>query len=529
MIVIRRSFARACYALALLAVLVTSMGIAVAQDKWVITPGRGGADSAKGMVQIQTLLNENADRKSETTQNAADIDALEGRMGTAEGNISTLQGTVSSQGAAINNNSAAISNNANRIGTLESGLAEVETHAKAPMPGTCHDQNAKLRWNTATSAWECLPEGDPTVQPFAKTNLPTCSASQLLRSNGSGFQCVNAGESYVITESDPKVGAVTSNQFCRGTGSQVTCDQAPPITAETDPQVGGVTNNRLCRGTGTQVNCDLNETTYVARTGDSMSGNLSVPVPVASNHAATKSYVDAVVSAAGGGGGGSSPFCYYTSQWSSCGTGWTQMPGTFFSSNNPHNICCLGGTPATNDALPVGYVVLTGTTYNGNLGGLAGADTKCLAELQNMPWNGKADATERGLLNSNNVKAYICDSSECRKFKAFTRYYASRAQTLSGAPDFSETGPTEAEVLPKIVGSSFYIAGQNIGQNQYYWSGGGIGHSANQRCMNWTSNENQNYNEHVRGIVGNTSNNSTRYSHEANCISEQKLVCIVNT
>ena len=216
-----------------------------AQNKFFGTTTRG-VEGGKGNAQIKMLMDENALRRNETTQNAGDIDGLETRMGTAEGAITTLEGTVSGH-------TSTLSDHATRIGTLETATADVEDHAKATMPGMCHETNAKLRWNTTTSVWECLLEGDPTVQPFAKTGLPTCTASQLLRSNGSGFTCVNAGSNYVITESDPKVGATTSDQWCRGTGSQVTCDQAAPTG--NDARIGTLTNGKWCTSNGSTINC----------------------------------------------------------------------------------------------------------------------------------------------------------------------------------------------------------------------------------------------------------------------------------
>lgn len=253
----------------LIAALVFTSGpqvISHAQNKFFATTNRG-VEGGKGNAQIKMLMDENVARQSETTQNAADISALDGRVGVAEGSISALQSTQSTQDGQI-------SDNTSRLDTVETEAATVQPHAKAAMPGTCHDQNAKLRWNTTTSAWECVAEGDPTVQAFAKTVLPTCTGSQLLRSNGSGFACVNAGSDYVISESDPQVGAVTAGKICRGTGSLVECDQ------------------------------DLTSGDFVQKSGDSMSGPLSAPVPTANGHVATKGYVDAAVAAAGGGGGG---------------------------------------------------------------------------------------------------------------------------------------------------------------------------------------------------------------------------------
>ena len=57
----------------------------------------------------------------------------------------------------------------------------------------------------------------------------------------------------MITESDPKVGAVTSNQWCRGTGSQVTCDQEAP--AGSDPRIGTLSTGKWCTSNGSNINC----------------------------------------------------------------------------------------------------------------------------------------------------------------------------------------------------------------------------------------------------------------------------------
>lgn len=65
-----------------------------------------------------------------------------------------------------------------------------------------------------------------------------------------------AGAAGIGVEDDPQVDATTNNQWCRGTGTQVTCDQVAPLTSESDPQVGATTNNNWCRGDGSAVQCD---------------------------------------------------------------------------------------------------------------------------------------------------------------------------------------------------------------------------------------------------------------------------------
>ena len=485
-------------------VILVSVEAASAQERFFATPNRSGADGARQATQLQNETNRGIAHQVSITAIEGDVSNLQGRMGTAETNIGTLQTDVGGLTTRMN---GAESN----ISTLQTEMSNVKPHATAVMPGTCAQTGAKLRWNTTSNNWECVAEGDPTVRDFAKNDLPVCGSNQLLRSNGSGFTCVQAGSDYVAAELDPKIGDTTNNRFCRGTGSQVTCDQPVPTLNETDPQVGAVTSGKACRGDGTSIQCDQD---VVSKAGDAMTGNLSVPTPVAGNHAATKSYVDAVVVAAGGGGGGAA--CYYTN--TSCGNGWTQMPGWYNSSGGGFNICCVGGPGGmATDALPIGYAVRTETKYNANLGGLAGADAKCLAELQNMPWNGKADAIQRGILTSSNVRAFLCDQTECRKFKAFTRYGATRTQTLSGSINYADTGSTEVRNLS----TNNYLVNTNIG-NGTYWTGGDSPSGQGDRCQNWTSTGS------AETYYGGNGAPVYFYDWYTACSSNLSLVCLVH-
>ena len=221
-----------------------------AQERFFATPNRSGADGARQTLQLQQETNRGISHQISITAIEGNVGNLQSRMGTAETNIGTLQTNVG-------NLTTRVGTAESNISTLQSEMANVKPHATAVMPGTCSQTGAKLRWNTTSNNWECVAEGDPTVRDFAKNDLPTCGANQLLRSNGSGFTCVFAGDGYVAAELDPKVGATTSNLFCRGTGSQVTCDQPVPTLNETDPQVGAVTNQQICRGDGNAIQCDL--------------------------------------------------------------------------------------------------------------------------------------------------------------------------------------------------------------------------------------------------------------------------------
>jgi hypothetical protein len=99
-----------------------------------------------------------------------------------------------------------------------------------------------------------------------------------------------------------------------------------------------------------------------------------------------------------------------------------------------------------------GYLVRTDDDYNGNLGGLSGADAICLSELQTYDWKGKSEA---GTLTSGRVKAWLCDSSTCNDFVPDSIYIMAKA-------DSTTTG-----------GEALYVAADGSGPNDgAYWNGG---------------------------------------------------------
>jgi hypothetical protein len=95
-------------------------------------------------------------------------------------------------------------------------------------------------------------------------------------------------------------------------------------------------------------------------------------------------------------------------EWQYCnGSAWTSFP----------------------QVLANGYFVQTTTKWNGNLGGLSGANAKCLTELQTTyNWNGKANA---GTLNSTRVYAWLCDGTSCNNLKANTTYQMAKANSTT--------------------------------------------------------------------------------------------------
>src|SRR5262245_11583714 len=64
------------------------------------------------------------------------------------------------------------------------------------------------------------------------------------------------------------------------------------------------------------------------------------------------------------------------------------------------------------------YLVVTNGTWGGNLGGVSGANSKCLTDLPTYDWRGKSQVT----LNSSTVHAFLCDGTTCNNLLASTGY-----------------------------------------------------------------------------------------------------------
>jgi hypothetical protein len=174
---------------------------------------------------------------------------------------------------------------------------------------------------------------------------------------------------------------------------------------------------------------------------------------------------------------------------------------------------------------PGGYLVQSSTTWNGNLGGLAGADAKCLTDLTNNDWKGKATA---GILSAGRVKAFLCSGSSCNNLSPNTPYI------LSTSGDPAAGG----------VGFVTNANGQGFGHQFYNDSGGAIWRSntdfwtnrgtlndelwsntpkGGNHCANWSSTTGN-------GHKGNSSGNGERYRWDngtSSCGSTLYLACVV--
>lgn len=186
------------------------------------------------------------------------------------------------------------------------------------------------------------------------------------------------------------------------------------------------------------------------------------------------------------------------------------------------------GTPSTPSA-SAGYFVLTNDTWNGNLGGLVGANAKCLADLTTYDWMGKTDATTRGIVTASKVRAWLCQYTTCNNAIFGTEYFFAVAgdNTKGGASftaDGSGVGPGNTQNWSGtnyFDGAKTYWTGRSNGGTTT-WTGGNGNSLLNCTGFGATTND---------GYYGNAaSTGSFRWSGTilAACTNVNRLVCFVD-
>lgn len=173
-----------------------------------------------------------------------------------------------------------------------------------------------------------------------------------------------------------------------------------------------------------------------------------------------------------------------------------------------------------------GYFVMSNSTYSGNFGGLSGADSTCLTDLQTNNWKGKADA---GTLTAARVKAFLCDSATCNNLEPDTFYlFAVSGDTSLGGSAFTTDSSGLGPNNPADWSDSAIFGGSGT----YYWTNRSAGSSelwgstpgANS-CSDWSDGTFS-----FQGLSGFTNNiNSARWSSGPyNCSLVRPLICFVN-
>jgi hypothetical protein len=201
------------------------------------------------------------------------------------------------------------------------------------------------------------------------------------------------------------------------------------------------------------------------------------------------------------------------------GSAWTKQ-----SNNNP--------TPAAGS----GYFVMSGTQWNGSLGGRSGADSKCLTELTSTytNWKGYSTALAAGYLISANIHALLCDTSACTNLMASTTYNFAVANNHSaGGATFTTNssgyGPNDSanwSAANYFSNSNSYWTNMGVTSNTV-WNGSPASNSINSSCSSWTT-----ASSGTDGVIASSSNSvSVRWYNGGNnlpCNNTFNLICFVN-
>ncbi len=172
-----------------------------------------------------------------------------------------------------------------------------------------------------------------------------------------------------------------------------------------------------------------------------------------------------------------------------------------------------------------GYFVITNATYTGNLGGLSGADAKCLTDLNANDWKGKSTAS----VDAAHVKAFLCDGTTCNNLDASTSYaFAHASVTGDGGGSFitdgSSIGPANTDdwSLTAQFGVVSDIWSNRATTDTTHWNNAAQGTN---HCTNWST-----ASAGVNGRLGHTQWSNGNRWNEVNdgCDNTKRLVCMVN-
>ncbi|MBD3754134.1 MAG: LamG domain-containing protein [Gammaproteobacteria bacterium] len=181
----------------------------------------------------------------------------------------------------------------------------------------------------------------------------------------------------------------------------------------------------------------------------------------------------------------------------------------------------------------IGYFVLIGNQptnvegneFTGNLGGLSGANSTCLSWLTTYDWLGSSIANRTNMLTESNVKAWLCDDSECQNFNPNTQYAFGKTEAgeeTTGGMAFA----ADANGLYPSADTDSWDTDQYFARWTYYWTGRAADFSADigNTCNNWTLGTGGS------GRRGDTSSNSsTRWNDTTqSCGTTDQFACFVN-
>ncbi|PIS10848.1 MAG: hypothetical protein COT73_07215 [Bdellovibrio sp. CG10_big_fil_rev_8_21_14_0_10_47_8] len=173
------------------------------------------------------------------------------------------------------------------------------------------------------------------------------------------------------------------------------------------------------------------------------------------------------------------------------------------------------------------FILSTSLAYGGNFGGISGANSICLSNLQANDFMGKGYA----MVDATHVKAFLCDDTTCNNLNASTTYYLGQAGSVGDGggtltTDATGSGPgyttswNTATYFGTTAGN--YWTGRDVGGSSSYWPLTAYGSSGGS-CSNWTLSGG------ARGRFGIPGSNGTnKWSFDGGCGNSYRLICIVN-
>lgn len=183
-----------------------------------------------------------------------------------------------------------------------------------------------------------------------------------------------------------------------------------------------------------------------------------------------------------------------------------------------------------------GYFVLTDTAWSGNLGGLAGANSKCFTELTSTytSWRGYSAANSNSQLTTDKIKAFLCDQDYCQKLIPLTTYsfaYANSATAGGATFTTGSTGDGPNDYNPWSAANFFsgtYDYWTNMAStSDLLWANTPAGnlYGTYQHCANWTDGTSG-----QTGAVASSAQSDARrwWAYTYGCNTPRRLICAVN-
>jgi hypothetical protein len=158
------------------------------------------------------------------------------------------------------------------------------------------------------------------------------------------------------------------------------------------------------------------------------------------------------------------------------------------------------------------------------LSGLAGAATRCLAELSSNPWRGKAQALAQGQVDAQHVRAWLCTTSTCQDLMPGRVYtYASRINPTRGGATFVAT-PGGFLDDDNVAYETDSVFGVDAGFQEYFTGRGQDNQPQTATCGDWTSATGS-----TNVAVSDTPDYGERLSkYSGQCSDSRAMICIVD-